>query len=241
MKLSDEIIKLNEVDSTNEYMKNLYSKQIIEHGLVVVAAEQNKGRGQHGKLWDSNVGENLLFTFFSKKTRLTKEQFSFAVSVAVLELVKRYVSQEKVTVKWPNDVLVNGEKIAGILIENRLKGDSIEASFVGVGLNVNQLSFSRFTRMACSLKSLTGKTIDVDVLTKELWQLVALNLERNEEEVKALYDASLYVLGEKVPFLVKGKQTQLTVVKVNLKGELVVRNDEGKLLFFYMGELKYLI
>ena len=95
--------------------------------------------------------------------------------------------------------------------------------------------------MACSLKSLTGKTIDVDVLTKELWQLVALNLERNEEEVKALYDASLYVLGEKVPFLVKGKQTQLTVVKVNLKGELVVRNDEGKLLFFCMGELKYLI
>jgi len=95
--------------------------------------------------------------------------------------------------------------------------------------------------MACSLKSFTGKTMDIDVLTRELQQLIVSNLGSSVEEIKRLYDASLYVSGEKVPFLLNGKQVQVTVVEVNMKGELVVQNQVGELLFLRMGDVKYLI
>lgn len=242
MTVSTEIIKLSDVDSTNEYVKRLYDKQTLKHGLVVIAEQQNKGKGQHGKLWESDKGENLLFTLFLKaKTERTKEEFSFAISVAVLELLKKFLPLEEVKVKWPNDLLVNGEKIAGILIENRLRGDSIEGSFVGVGLNVNQCLFPRFTRAACSLKSITGKETDACLLAQELRHLIVLNLKKSKKEVKDSYDKALYLYGQEAPFLHNGKQVLLTVLKVNDRGQLIVNDKHESQLGFDLGELKYLV
>ncbi|MFT6716853.1 MAG: BirA family biotin operon repressor/biotin-[acetyl-CoA-carboxylase] ligase [Saprospiraceae bacterium] len=236
-----EIIRLEEVDSTNEYMKRLYSGQSLQHGLVVVANKQTMGKGQLGKVWESKEKENLLFTFFSsEKKGKTKEEFSFLVSIALLELIKEYLPQEDITIKWPNDLLVDGKKIAGILIENRFRGDSIEASFVGVGMNVNQSVFPRFTRQGCSFKSITGEQFDVYLLAKKLQHLFFLNAKKSKKEIKRSYDKSLYLVGQKSCFLLRGSQVFLTIIKVNTKGQLVTRNEKGELLEFNVGELKYL-
>jgi BirA family biotin operon repressor/biotin-[acetyl-CoA-carboxylase] ligase len=235
------IIKLIEVDSTNEYTKRLYAESSIQHGAVVIAKQQIKGKGQRGKSWKSKKGDNLLFTYFSDADlTFSKEQFSFAVSVAVCKLICKYIDNKKVSIKWPNDILVDGEKIAGILIENRIKGGVVVASFVGVGLNVNQVQFPRFTRGACSLKSLNDCDYDVDKIAFELRECLINSFNTASAVVKANYLGSLYQIGQSIPFLQGGKQLRYTIVNVNSDGQLVVMNEEQETLVFDQGDLKYL-
>jgi BirA family biotin operon repressor/biotin-[acetyl-CoA-carboxylase] ligase len=247
---TNKIIKLQEVDSTNEYMKRLYVDGQVLNGLVVVAESQMEGKGQVGKMWESDKGKNLLFTLFLKpedsfqlggETKQSKEQFSFAVSVSVLQLVKEILPRHEVTIKWPNDVLVEGEKIAGILIENRFRGGDFEGCFIGVGLNVNQTKFPRFTRLACSLKSILGYDVNVGELPSKLQQLILLNVKSDTAVIKIQYESVLYKSGQEIPFLYKGKQELFTITTVDEEGRLVVKTKIGEELNLAMGEIKYLI
>jgi BirA family transcriptional regulator, biotin operon repressor / biotin---[acetyl-CoA-carboxylase] ligase len=236
-----EIVQLKEVDSTNDYMKRLHQKQITVDGCTVIAEEQKNGKGQRGKSWESESGKNLLFTFFSdNQENKAKEQLSFAVSVALVKLIDSLVPGEKATVKWPNDVLVNGDKIAGILIENRFSGTSLAASFIGIGLNVNQELFPRFTRPACSLKNLTGVKHQLLDIASQLKVMLTKQLNKGAEETKKQYDQKLYLRGMTVPFLQQGKQVLYTVKGVSMGGKLELCNAAGELFQFDLGELKFL-
>ncbi|MEN9332308.1 MAG: hypothetical protein RLZZ94_1398 [Bacteroidota bacterium] len=109
------------VDSTNTYAHQLISEGLSEDALIY-CGEQTAGRGQRGNTWVSN-----------------RDQFVFNMIIAVA--VSSYLESkgiENVKIKWPNDILVNNKKIAGLLIENSLKGDKISSSIVGIGLNLNQ-------------------------------------------------------------------------------------------------------
>jgi len=231
-------------------MKRLYANGQVSNGQVVVAECQIQGKGQMSKQWVSEQGKNLLFTLFSKPQnnfnlssglKQTKEEFSFAISVSVLQLVEKLVPDQDVTIKWPNDVLVDGEKIAGILIENRLRGGVVEGCFAGVGLNVNQTNFQRFARGACSLKSILGYEVNVIDMASKLQELIMLNLQSDPIDVKIDYESGLYKSGQEVPFLYKGKQELFTIIKVDQQGQLVVKKKSGGLLSLVMGEVKYLI
>ncbi|WP_347838853.1 biotin--[acetyl-CoA-carboxylase] ligase [uncultured Draconibacterium sp.] len=161
------IIVLSEVDSTNNYAKQLLAQKATQ-GTVVLAHYQHSGRGQVGNSWESERGKNLLFSLILKPDFLMAAQqfyISKIVSLALVKVLSQYL--KGVIIKWPNDIYVGEQKIAGMLIENWVKGNNLESSVVGVGLNVNQEKFLSGAPNPVSLKQLLNEELDITAILKE--------------------------------------------------------------------------
>ncbi len=164
-----QIIKLNATDSTNLYLKDLMNLKPLDDLTLVMADEQAKGRGQMGTIWESEPGKNLTFSVLKKMDTFAPPNFfilNICVSLAIYETLKRILVPD-LHIKWPNDILSGNSKICGILIENIVSGNRIQASVIGIGLNVNQTTFTNLTNVS-SLKLLLGRTIDLDLLLDDL-------------------------------------------------------------------------
>ncbi|MGB0914655.1 MAG: biotin--[acetyl-CoA-carboxylase] ligase [Crocinitomicaceae bacterium] len=152
MEIGRKIIHLDSVDSTNNYTANLVRENNIGHGTVILADEQFAGRGQRASEWVVKPGENLTFTVFLDNVNVAVvDQFVLTqiVSLSLVEVLSQFNLNPEI--KWPNDIFVNGKKIAGVLIENQLKSNLIKSSIIGIGLNVNQTDFYDF--IATSVKA----------------------------------------------------------------------------------------
>jgi len=174
-----QIIKLDATDSTNVFLKNRMLKEVLEDFTVVTANEQLKGRGQMGTAWQSEAGKNLIFSVLKKFDNLhAKDRFllNVAASQAVYASLKN-LQIPNLSIKWPNDILSGNSKICGILIENILNHQNIQTSIIGIGLNVNQLTFNNLPRVS-SMKLLTGRTWPLD----ELLQSLLIELKNTFEE-----------------------------------------------------------
>ena len=159
------IVKLNATDSTNSYLRGLYTKETLTDFTSVIAKEQTQGRGQMGAIWESQASKNLTFSVF-KDLRGLNLMHPFYISMTVaLALIKalELFALPRLSVKWPNDILSADKKICGVLIENVMKQRSIEASIIGIGLNVNQTEFKNLPQ-ASSLKNISGSIYDLDEL-----------------------------------------------------------------------------
>ena len=164
------IIVFNELDSTNNYANQLVKEKAAQ-GTVVLAHYQESGRGQVGNFWESERDKNLLFSVILYPGFLEAgKQFyiSKAVSLALADLLKEQLNDVKI--KWPNDIYVGEKKIAGILIENTVKGITLDSSIVGVGLNVNQERFFSDARNPVSMKQLLKKDFDIQDILKAFLQ-----------------------------------------------------------------------
>ncbi|MDX1272016.1 biotin--[acetyl-CoA-carboxylase] ligase [Bizionia paragorgiae] len=142
------IIKLDATESTNSFLRDLGYTNSLEDYTVVVTKQQTQGRGQMGTVWRAKPGENLTFSVFKAYSHLKIEnQFyiSMAVSLALVAALKDF-NVRKISVKWPNDILSENKKICGILIENVIKQNVLDSSIIGVGLNVNQKSFTNLPK-----------------------------------------------------------------------------------------------
>jgi BirA family transcriptional regulator, biotin operon repressor / biotin---[acetyl-CoA-carboxylase] ligase len=135
-----ELLILNEVDSTQEAAKAL-AREGKPDGFAVMALAQTAGRGRLGRSWVSQPGKNLTISVILRPTIAASEAplLGFAAAVAAAETVEHFKVRD-VRLKWPNDVLVGGRKIAGILPEAVIRGDALEFIVMGVGLNLNALS-----------------------------------------------------------------------------------------------------
>lgn len=192
---------LPNVGSTNDFALSLLSKSKPPEGTVVSTFDQTAGRGQVGSRWESQSGLNIsLSIILYPDFLLAQNQFILnkAVSLAVADLVESHFPHTKV--KWPNDIYVNGKKIAGILIQNTLSGSRLRASVIGIGLNVNQIDFSDNASNATSFKTLSGKNHNLDELIALLCQCVEkryLNLKAGKMvPLQAEYLNRLYQFGE---------------------------------------------
>ena len=168
------IIKLNAIDSTNTYLKKISSSGVIKDYTIVTANYQTDGRGQMGSNWDSEMAKNLMCSVFKDCSNVSvKNQFyiSMVTSLAIIKALQSF-SVQKLRIKWPNDILSENKKICGILIENVIKYNKLEASIIGIGLNVNQTEFKNLPN-ASSLKIITGTVFNTD----ELLQLMIQNLK----------------------------------------------------------------
>ena len=139
------LIFMPECHSTNTFALNLCQQNSKPaDGTVVIAAYQSAGRGQRGNTWIVEPGKNLTFSVILFPTFISPaEQFQLQVftSLAVYDyLIQKGISH--VSIKWPNDIIINDKKVCGMLVENQLMGNNITATVVGVGLNVNQTHFS---------------------------------------------------------------------------------------------------
>ena len=159
------IIKLNAIDSTNSYLRMLSVSDCLEDYTIVTAKTQTNGRGQMGAVWDSENSKNLTFSVFKDVSSVYLEQpflISIVTSLSLLKALQSFNIQ-KLSIKWPNDILSANKKICGILIENVIKQNNLNSSIIGIGLNVNQTEFVNLP-LASSLKRITGITYNLDEL-----------------------------------------------------------------------------
>lgn len=240
------IIKLHAIHSTNLYLKNLTLIESVKNFTVVVAEHQTSGRGQMGTVWESDKGKNLTFSMLiSLKDFQVNNQFflSMAIALAVLEVVKLY-TKISVKIKWPNDILADKRKLAGILIENNLKGSFIKSSIVGIGLNVHQTNFPKTIENATSIKQLTGIEIDKEILLERLIQAIKKYvqfIDRNDfKTLKELYLKNLYQLNTPTMFEdSKGVVFLGKIRTVSEEGMLVVELDNETTRQFSLKEIKF--
>ena len=161
------LIHLEETDSTNKYLNELCNKQCVEELTTITADFQTSGRGQRGNSWESEAGQNLMFSFVLYPTFLkARRQFllSQIISLAIKEELERYVSN--ISIKWPNDIYWKDKKICGMLIENDLTGVHISRSITGIGINVNQETFCSDAPNPVSLKQINGQSYDLSPDTR---------------------------------------------------------------------------
>lgn len=191
------IIKLDATDSTNDFLKGLAAVESLGDFTTVVAREQLQGRGQRGSVWESEAGKNLTFSLLKYFNGLKVEQrfvLNIAVSLALCEQLEA-LSIPNVKVKWPNDIMSGPHKICGILIENVLKGQMIQHSVIGIGLNVNQTGFGELPR-AGSLASVGGRFFDLEELLLELLGRLQAHLvvveQRTLAQLLPAYEARLF-------------------------------------------------
>ena len=158
-------IHFKEIDSTNNYLKNGY--KLLDDFTFASADYQAHGKGREDRVWQSNNGENLMFSFLIKNEELMKKSaiLSILTAVEVAKEIEKY-GIDSVSIKWPNDVLINDEKVCGILLEGQIP----EYLVIGVGLNVNQKEFPEgLRRPATSLSLVLNEDVDVNELKNRLF------------------------------------------------------------------------
>jgi BirA family biotin operon repressor/biotin-[acetyl-CoA-carboxylase] ligase len=164
------IIKLNAIDSTNSFLKELAQNSTLENYTTVVTKTQTNGRGQQESKWVSKPYKNLTFSIFIAFENLKiieKKYLNFAISLAIFDVLF-YKNINKLSIKWPNDILSVNKKICGILVENTFLGDRIKNSVIGIGLNVNQEIFPDFLKNVTSLKLEKHTEFSLDELLNEI-------------------------------------------------------------------------
>lgn len=208
-----------ELPSTNDWaMELLDAKRWPSHGqpsktrppegTVVRADNQTAGRGQLGSRWQSQPGENLLLSaIFYPNWLEVNTQFclSMAVALALRDCVAAFTGNQPLAVKWPNDLLLNGNKTAGILIQNTICGSSLQSAVVGIGLNVNQVQFPPDLPKATSMALALGHSLDLADVEAKLFECLEhryLQLKSGQSnELHAEYEQRLWRIGELTTFL----------------------------------------
>ncbi|MDT3697151.1 MAG: biotin--[acetyl-CoA-carboxylase] ligase [Ignavibacterium sp.] len=183
-------IYIEEIDSTNTYLLAKENGHNI-NGTVILAEKQTQGKGRKGRSWYSAPDVNLLFSILLTKDKSlfnNANLINFAASLAVSISVEN-LYQLKTDLKWPNDVLVNGKKISGILIEAVSQSGKIERLVLGIGINVNQNSFQgSFNYLPTSLKNELGKTVDREKLLADILNNLELLLEKLKKDKSVLIE-----------------------------------------------------
>lgn len=245
--LGKEIIRLDEIDSTNSFLSSLLKQGSVEEGIVVVASMQTLGRGQVSNTWESEEGKNVLMSVLLLPDFINAtEQFliSKVVSIAFAESVCEFVDLNRVKIKWPNDIYVDDYKIAGILIENNIRGTKISASVVGVGLNVNQEKFSESIPNPTSLKLVANKEFDLaDVLSQVLMKLdFWYNELRNQnfEEIGKRYLDLMYRFNIEARFKDGTGEFIGRITGVNQYGMLCLVDDKDLARQYSFKEIEFL-
>lgn len=229
-------IHLSRVDSTNEYAKRLISKSNPIEGTVIYASQQYAGRGQIGRRWHAQEAKNLTVSFiFKPNFLLAKSQFllSQAVALALYDLLLHYnFSTTAVKIKWPNDLYIRNRKIAGILIENTLRGMYIDYSVIGIGLNVNQSEFSRELKNPTSFLIERDKKFDLQKMFSQLcialerWYLRLR--ARKEALIRQSYVKSMYLLNQKHLFTVVENRETIEGIIRGVAQNGLLRLETGK-------------
>lgn len=243
------IIFLPEIESTNSYAADLLKNVNLPDGTIIHTANQTKGRGQRGSSWNSDPSSNLTFSILLKPTFLAlKNQFylykilALACHDMMTELLKS--SQIDIKIKWPNDLLVNRRKIAGILIENNITSDHINWSVAGIGINVNQLLFPADIS-ATSMRLLTGREYVVgEVMTHFCIHLEKYYIRLRNGQLDAIresYLSAVLGVGFWMPFEKEGIVNDFFVEGISDEGLLRLREKNGNIKNVDVKEVKWLL
>lgn len=226
------LISLDIVDSTNNYAMQLINDDKAHHGLTILADQQTQGKGQRGRVWQSEVGESLLMSVIlvPKHSLLHQFVFSAGVAVTIANVLQKYTESKIVEIKWPNDIIVSDKKAGGVLIENVLQGSSWVYTVVGIGINICQDKFADELYHATSIKIETGKTLEIKALCVEISNAVAefATASLASDQVMSAYNLLLFKRNCSQKINDKSTLRTVTIKEVRHDGGLLVQNETGK-------------
>lgn len=217
-----------ECHSTNTLALDFAQNRDTPEGSVVITHHQTAGRGQRGNSWVTDAGKNLTLSIILRPGFLPViDQFELNImtSLAVSDVLTSNKA-DGITIKWPNDVLANGKKICGILVENQLQGPAISSSVVGIGLNINQEIFPNSS--ATSLKIITGYEWNLQAVFDELMTNLEARYLQLRSRSKAMRDEYLNHLhwkGERHLFASGNNEFEGTIQGIAETGELLVQTE----------------
>jgi len=218
-----EIISLSNIDSTNNFAAKMLSENLCQNGAVILADLQTQGKGQRGNSWLSESGKNLLSSFVYKPDNLSvgnQTVLTWATSLSLLETLRKF--NIEASIKWPNDIFVSSQKIAGILIENQLQGSLINCSIIGIGLNVNQENFNELKATSILLETDINHSprFVLNQLMKDMNNQFDYIKKKDFEYLKNEYESKLFK---------KNKLLKYADVNGAFFGEIIGTTNEGKL------------
>ena len=215
-------------ESTSKYLRELMEKSNVEPPMMVYTGYQTHGRGQRGKVWESEADKNILCSMLAPKP--THEHFlasvTFAASLSIADLVFA-MGAKNIRIKWPNDVYVNHKKIAGILIENVFRGQELRSTIVGIGVNVNQKSFR--CEGATSIQNIRGSEFDIYGATHALMNYFYGYMKYEHEALLESANSCLYKKHEPVTFFTENGIETYIVNKLEANGNLSVISGDSEI------------
>lgn len=237
------IIYYKQLDSTNAEIARLAS-QGAEHGTVVVADAQTAGKGRKGRSWESPARENIYMSILLRPNCRTEKapMLTLAMAYGVAEVIQELGFCE-VQIKWPNDLVLSGKKICGILTEMQLKGSEIDYVVVGVGVNVNTRKFpAELEDKATSLFLECSKQFERETIVDNIvarFESVYQQLMEGEDLsfLRDSYNSMLVNVGKEVRVLEPRNEYTAYAQGINSRGELIVRTLEGEEKTIYAGEV----
>ncbi|HPS83728.1 MAG TPA: biotin--[acetyl-CoA-carboxylase] ligase [Bacteroidales bacterium] len=232
------------VESTNQWAMSQINEVLNDELHIFSAAFQSAGRGQGDHHWESETGENILMSILYKNPSIkVADQFSISQIIAVA--AHNYVSAElpgkDVSIKWPNDIMVESRKVAGILIENSLKGNEILATVIGIGVNINQIHFAGDLQAAVSLHMIDGEKRDIETEIRKLTDYFVKSLETYKvlgaEKTYWSYDGRLFGVGTDQNFKLGEDIMKCRILGSEPNGQLRLRMPDGNERTFFHHEI----
>lgn len=240
------IIRLQETDSTNNYLRELSRHKTLPEGSLVIADFQTCGKGQPGNTWESEKGKNLMFSILLYPDFLpANRQFliSQIAALSVKETLDAYT--DGVSVKWPNDIYREDKKICGMLIENDLSGRNLYCSVIGIGININQQLFRSNAPNPVSLYQITGKEQDREEVLKRFLRIfsnyyLAL-LQEKEDEIRTAYMKALFRNDGFYPYRDEQGDFEARIHAIEPTGHLLLQLHDGSIRRYAFKEVSHLL
>ena len=242
-KIGQPFIQFDTIASTNSYAIDRIQANLAAHGTTYFAHNQTEGKGQRGKIWLTENGANITLSVIVDCSLLSiQHQFKLSAAAALgcFDFFSQYAGEET-SIKWPNDIYWRDRKAAGILIENIVRGSDWTYAVIGIGMNINQTTFSHEAKNPVSLKQITGKHFDI----VEIAKLLCNHLEKRYQQlladdfpnILADYNYKLYKANQRVT-LKKGSVSFKCVIDgVNDYGQLLV--SQAAQQSFDFGEVEW--
>lgn len=232
-----------ETGSTNEDAKDLAEEGAL-HGSLVVAECQNAGKGRRGRSWGSDKGSTISMSLLLRPTFSPNKapKLTLIMALAVAEVLHHLTDQE-ISIKWPNDVLVNGKKVCGILTEMSAEMDCINYVVIGVGINVNNTEFPEELRdKATSLLNEVGNRMgrtDIIVNVMDFFEYYYGIYEEHQDlsDFVNLYDSYLINRNKEVRVLDPKGEYNGVAQGINDNGELIIQKEDGSFVRVDSGEV----
>ena len=234
---------IEQTESTNGLVRKRLTIEDLPEMFVLQTNFQSAGKGQQGNSWESEVGKNLLFSLLIKPTNIAVDK-QFIVSQMISLAIKKVLDQyaKGFSIKWPNDIYWNDKKIGGILIENTLQANRIKWMIIGVGLNVNQVSFVSNAPNPISLLNIVGKERPVNEILENILTVFEQVYRTNDiQNIREEYITNLYRGNGFHKFKADNQVFEAQITNVFPDGQIELETTTDEVLKFYFKEVEFVI
>jgi BirA family biotin operon repressor/biotin-[acetyl-CoA-carboxylase] ligase len=240
------LIELATVASTNTYASELLQREKPPEGTVIFTPNQTNGKGQMSNIWESEPNKNLTFSIIYYPHFLAAdEQFLLnqIICIGICEYLN-FKTNLKAVIKWPNDILINKQKISGILIENSLQGSRINSSIIGIGININQTSFTKTAANPTSLKLLTHQEYNLMNCLHSVCSFIeAYYLElqtlNKHPKLREKYLKMLFGFNEEIKYLENAIEKTGIIIGVTPEGRLQIKDADNEIHIYNNKEISF--